>query len=103
MRVVFPVKLDNGVVINGDEDKLLFSNDLDFVGVKGFDARGYRVTNIVGFDGVDLLKRCTNPDCWEIKRSAEGFGENGRNSNPKRPMRRDQAQCIICRGKPKKG
>jgi hypothetical protein len=101
MRVVYPVKFDNGLTIYGNEDKFLINEDREFKGISGFDAKGNRVTNIVGFDGVELLKRCTNPDCWEIKRAAEGFGENGRNSNPRRSMRRDQAQCIQCRAKPK--
>ena len=101
MKVVFPVKLDNGIIINGNEDMFMISNDSKFKGVSGNDAKGDRVTNIVGFDGTDLLKRCTNPDCWEIKRGADGFGERGRNSNPKRSMRRDQAQCIQCRAKSK--
>ena len=102
MRVVFPVKLDNGLIINGNEGFLMINDAQDFIGVKGYDAKGDRVTNIVGFDGVDLLKRCTNPECWEIKRGAEGFGESGRNSNPRRSMRRDQAQCKVCRSKSKK-
>ncbi len=102
MRVVFPVKLDNGLTIYGNENMFKINDSVEFKGVSGYDAKGSRVTNIIGFDGVDLLKRCTNRDCWEIKRGADGFGENGRNSNPKRPMRRDQAQCIECRAKRKK-
>lgn len=99
MRVKFPVKLQNGLIINGTENPFLINNDPDFDGFSGNDANGNRVTHIVGFDGVDLLKRCTNPDCREIKPSISGFGEKGRNSHPQKPMRRDQAQCIECRSK----
>ena len=97
MRVKFPVKLDNGLVIDGNEKSFIISSDPEFDGVSGNDANGDRVTHIVGFDGIDLLKICTNLGCRQIKPSAEGFGEKGRNSNPKRPLRRDQAQCIECR------
>ncbi len=97
MRVVFPVTLDNGLIINGNEKYFLIDNNPDFDGISGYDANGDRVTHIVGFDGTDLLKRCTHPNCRAIKQSANGFGEKGRNSNPKRPMRRDQAQCSECR------
>ena len=93
MRIVFPVKLDSGLTIIGNEKEFLIDNNPDFDGVSGNDANGDRVTHIVGFDGNDLLKRCTNKDCRAIKPAAEGFGEKGRNSNPKRAMRREQAQC----------
>lgn len=99
MRAVFPVRLENGLVVNGNEDYFLISNEPDFDGVSGNDANGDRFTHIVGFDGDDLLKRCTNPSCREIKPCIVGFGEAGRNSNPKKNMRRDQAQCIVCRNK----
>jgi hypothetical protein len=99
MRVKFPVKLENGLIIYGNEDSFLINYDPDFEGLSGNDANGDRVTHIVGFNGADLLKKCTNKDCRKIKPAIEGFGEKGRNSNPKRSMRRDQAQCIDCRTK----
>ncbi|MCL6612987.1 MAG: hypothetical protein K6T66_15760 [Peptococcaceae bacterium] len=101
MKTVFPVHLENGMVIYGNEQPFMISNDPDFKGVSGYDADENRATNIVGFDGRDLLKRCTNPDCLEIKPRAEGFGEKGRCTNPKTKMRRDQAQCKVCRSKKK--
>ena len=99
MRSVFPVKLENGTTIHGNEESFLISRDDDFIGVKGNDAKGSRFTNIVGFDGESLLKKCTN--CGEVKPSAEGFGAEGRCTNSKTGMRRDQAQCKQCRAKKK--
>ena len=99
MRSVFPVKLEDGTTICGNEKPFLISRNDDFIGVKGNDANGSRVTNIVGFDGVSLLKRCTN--CGEVKPSADGFGAEGRCTNKTTGMRRDQAQCKQCRAKKK--
>ncbi len=96
---MFPVHLDNGLIIHGNESYFMISNDPDFDGVSGNDAIGNRFTHIVGFDGNDLLKRCTNANCREIKPCIVGFGEFGRNTNPKKSMRRDQAQCIECRNR----
>lgn len=102
MKVVFPVRLDNDVVITGNEAPFMINDAPDYDGESGKDANGDRVTHIVGFNGYDLLKRCTNPNCRRIKPGAEGFGEQGRNSYPKNPMRRDQAQCKECRAPGKK-
>jgi hypothetical protein len=102
MRVVFPVRLENGMTINAGQEAFMISTDPEFDGVSGYDAHGDRVTHVVGFDGTDLLKRCTHPECREIKPSTSGFGEKGRNSHPAKSMRRDQAQCSECRSKRKK-
>lgn len=102
MIAAFPIRLDNGMVVNGDENPFMISDNPDFKGVSGYDANGDRATHIVGFDGHDLLKRCTKSECAKIKPRAVGFGENGRCTNPKTGMRRDQAQCIECRAKSKK-
>lgn len=105
MKAVFPIKLENElgneIIVNGTEKPFMISNDPNFTGISGFDAEGNRATNIVGFDGKDLLKRCTNPKCFTVKPRAEGFGEKGRSTNPKTGMRRDQAQCKVCRSKKK--
>jgi len=102
MIPVYPITLDNGTVVTGNEEPFMISNEPDFKGVSGYDANKNRATGIVGFDGNDLLKRCTNPECSDaIKPRASGFGENGRCTNPKTGMRRDQAQCKVCRSKRK--
>jgi hypothetical protein len=103
MKAVFPVRLSNGVVVNGNEQSFMISNDPDFEGVSGFDAAGNRATSIVGFDGHDLLKRCTSQNCdTKVKPRESGFGPNGRCTNTKTGLRRDQAQCIVCRAKNRK-
>lgn len=95
MRVIFPVCLDNGTIIHGNESFFLINNSPEFSGVNGLDADNKRVTNIVGFDGKDLLKKCTH--CREIKQSENGFGTEGRSTSP--GQRRDQAQCNECRNR----
>lgn len=50
-----------------------------------------RVTNLVGFDGTNLLKRC--PSCGYDK-SLVGFDYSGRYTDG----RRDQSCCNECRG-----
>lgn len=100
MKAAFPISLENGMIITGNEAPFMISNEPDFKGVSGKDANGNRATNIVGSDGSDLLKKCTDPDCDEpIKPRESGFGSNGRCTNKKTGMRRDQAQCIVCRNK----
>jgi hypothetical protein len=61
--------------------------------VGGVDASGGRVTNIVGFDGRELIKQC--PKCrknWP----ASMYGPSGRPSGGAYE-RRDQADCHECR------
>lgn len=56
----------------------------------GYDSTGARITNIVGFDGTNLLKYC--PSCNLVKLTTE-FGYSGRTTNG----RRDQSECNDCR------
>lgn len=56
----------------------------------GYDSTGARITNIVGFDGTNLLKHC--PSCNLNKRTTE-FGWSGRVTTG----RRDQSECSDCR------
>ncbi|NMA82640.1 MAG: hypothetical protein GX962_02105 [Epulopiscium sp.] len=63
MKAAFPITLENGVIVRGNESPFMISSDPGFKGVSGNDANGNRATNIVGFDGQDLLKRCTRTDC----------------------------------------
>lgn len=98
MKAAYPVSLENGIVINGNEAPFMISDDPAYKGVSGYDADGNRATNIVGFDGSDLLKKCTNSKCKKpIKHRESGFGSEGRCTNKKTGMRRDQAQCKNCR------
>lgn len=53
----------------------------------GYDSNNSRITNVVGFDGTNLLKLC--PNCSNTRTTNE-FGESGRGS-------RDQSHCNICR------
>jgi hypothetical protein len=100
MKAAFPISLENDIVINGNETPFMISDDPAFQGLSGFDANKNRATNIVGFNGSDLLKKCTNPKCKEpIKPREIGFGSEGRCTNKNTGMRRDQAQCKICRSK----
>lgn len=62
-----------------------------FPKINGYDACGNRVTNLVGYNGVDLIKRC--PKCLSDKIVTE-FGYDGRYTN----RRRDQSECTDCRG-----
>lgn len=102
MKAAFPISLEDGTVVIGNEAPFMISDDPNFPGVSGTDANGNRATNIVGFSGQDLLKKCTNAECREpIKPREAGFGSEGRCTNLKTRMRRDQAQCKICRSKRK--
>lgn len=90
MIVRFPVVLDNGRVINGNEKPFEFGDGQRH---NGTDADGNRVTNIVGFDGEYLLKWC--PHCEEVKISLD-FGPEGRPDSDQL-HRRDQSWCLVCR------
>lgn len=56
----------------------------------GYDSTGARITNIVGFNGTNLLKHC--PSCNLDKPTTE-FGWSGRVTTG----RRDQSECSYCR------
>lgn len=49
-----------------------------------------RVTNLVGYDGSSILKRC--PACGVVEQ-LEGFDYEGRDTG----VRRDQSNCMVCR------
>jgi hypothetical protein len=66
-----------------------------FEKTSGYDANGHRITNIVGFDGVELLKEC--PRCGLAKKSS-AFGVSGRKMEQDNEKSiRDQSYCIECR------
>lgn len=56
----------------------------------GYDSTGARITNIVGFDGINLLKHC--PSC-DLDKPTTDFGWSGRVTT----RRRDQSECSNCR------
>lgn len=92
MEVRFPVKLDNGQIIHGDEEPFEFKIEER---LSGYDADGNRITNIVGFDGEYLLK--WRPHCEQVLLSID-FGPEGRpSSDPQH--RRDQSYCMVCRAR----
>lgn len=62
-----------------------------FPKINGYDANNNRVTNLVGYDGIELIKRC--PQCTD--KHITDFGYSGRTTN----MKRDQSQCTDCRGR----
>jgi hypothetical protein len=70
--VKFPVELDNGMVITGNEKPFNFG---DGIKLNGLDSDGDRITNVVGFNGTELMKCC--PNCQDVFPSSE-FGEIGR-------------------------
>lgn len=99
MRI--PIRFDYSVQINYNdgsaENSLIFpaSRGLEvctFSKINGYDANNNRVTNLVGYDGVELMKRC--PHC-DIDKHITDFGYSGRTTNRKR----DQSQCTVCRGR----
>ncbi len=61
-----------------------------FSKISGYDSNNNRITNLVGFDGHELLKVC--PKCSGIKHVTD-YGYSGRYTN----RRRDQSQCSYCR------
>lgn len=78
--------LRNVSVINSTITISAFTMDMS----SGYDANGYRVTNIVGFNGHELLKHC--PRCNRAKPTTK-FGYSGRVTT----STRDQSECNDCR------
>ncbi|UYZ38004.1 hypothetical protein OD350_10140 [Clostridium beijerinckii] len=98
MRI--PINFDSSIHIKYEdgstEDSLIFPGTqglkkCTFNKMNGYDYNNNRVTNLVGYDGQELIKRC--PCCMRDKHVTE-FGYSGRITNRKR----DQSQCTNCRG-----
>lgn len=94
-----PIGFDYSVQINYSDGSSEFSQvfptnrgliSCTFSKINGYDANHNRVTNLVGFDGTELLKKCP---CCEVNKHVTEFGYSGRMTN----ARRDQSQCTLCR------
>lgn len=99
MRTVLPIRFDKSVTITYLDGTIEQSssfpgtrgeNICNFPQINGYDANDNRVTNLVGYDGQTLLKRC--PACG-LDKSPLAYGERGRVTG----RRRDQSQCSDCR------
>lgn len=99
MIMRLPITFDRIISINYSDGSSESSNifptskglmECSFTKINGWDIAGNRVTNLVGYDGVEVLKKC--PACYEIKYVTD-FGYSGRYTN----RRRDQSQCMECR------
>lgn len=96
-----PIRFDYEIGVNysdGTSERTLTfptNRGLDicsFTKINGYDANNNRVTNLVGYDGLEFLKRCTN---CNIDKHVTEFGYSGRTTNG----RRDQSQCSNCRSR----
>ncbi|MBV4420349.1 MAG: hypothetical protein LKF87_08115 [Clostridium tyrobutyricum] len=99
MRI--PIRFDYPVQINYHDGSVETSSvfpagrgliSCTFCKINGYDANNNRVTNLVGYDGIELMKRC--PHCNYDKHVTD-FGYSGRTTNRKR----EQSQCTDCRGR----
>lgn len=90
MDIKFPVRLDNNMIVNSDDEPFRLDEGQKF---NGYDANNNRITNVIGFDGEYLLKWC--PNCKEVHLSID-FGPMGR---PATDGRRDQSWCQVCRAR----
>ena len=99
MIISTPIRFDSKVTITYEDGTI--EDTYEFPGKKGLvkctfpkingrDALNSRVTNLVGYDGNEILKRC--PYCLQHKHVTE-FGYSGRYTNG----RRDQSRCNLCR------
>lgn len=76
----------NVSIIDNSITTMEFSMDMS----SGYDANRNRITNIIGFNGHELLKYC--PAC-RCSKPTTSFGWSGRVTN----SRRDQSDCNDCR------
>ncbi|WP_201261877.1 hypothetical protein [Metasolibacillus fluoroglycofenilyticus] len=99
MHTVLPIKLDHIITINYSDGTNEQSNTFPgtrgtipctFQKINGYDANNNRITNLVGYNGQTLLKKC--PSCKRLL-SPLSYGANGRVTG----RRRDQSQCSDCR------
>jgi len=86
MKITSPVTFDNGMVFSPDGRTHSWNK------MNGYDSAGCRITNIVGHDGSDFLKKCSRGGCGIVLRAVE-FGPAGRDTNGPR----DQSNCADCR------
>lgn len=99
MHTLLPVHFDRNITITYCDGTTEESNSFPgtygiiqcrFPKINGYDANNNRITNLVGYNGHTLLKRC--PNC-EQELSPLDYGASGRVTN----SRRDQSHCIECR------
>jgi len=81
MIITSPVKFDDGTTFFPDGQSHSWAK------INGYDSAGCRITNIVGHDGSDYLKKC--PYCNQIFHAVD-YGPAGRYTNGPR----DQSRCI---------
>ncbi|NLK94511.1 MAG: hypothetical protein GX275_04860 [Clostridiales bacterium] len=63
-----------------------------FSKTSGYDSNNNSVKKLVGYDGIQLIKRCPHCNC---DKHVTEFGYSGRTTD----RRRDQSQCTDCRGR----
>jgi len=99
MYTVLPIRFDRSVTIIYPDGTSEQSHSFPgtrgvtlctFPQINGYDGNNNRVTNLVGHDGTNLLKKCTA--CGLEKYPAD-YGVSGRFTN----KQRDQSQCSDCR------
>lgn len=100
MITEIPIRFDSSVQINYPDGSTEISHTFptgrglipcSFSKTNGHDSNNTRFTNLVGFDGNELLKKC--PKCLAEKHITE-FGNSGRFTNNEH---RDQSNCNDCR------
>lgn len=83
-----PVKFEDGTTFKPDGETHRWDKK------NGYDSKEKRITNIVGHDGKQFIKKC--PHCKrELPETA--FGEMGRDTGE--GTRRDQSNCGECRAR----
>ncbi|MGV8146290.1 MAG: hypothetical protein ACLKAK_10850 [Alkaliphilus sp.] len=100
MIMRLPITFDRSITINysdgsSEKTKIFPANkglvECTFIEINGWDVCHNRVTNLVGYDGIEMAKKC--PRC-NITKHVTRFGYDGRYTN----RRRDQSYCNECRG-----
>ena len=88
MFITPPVQFDDGTTFTPDGTAHTWTKK------NGYDSENKRVTNLVGHDGNQFIKKC--PHCGRELPESD-FGEMGRDTGEK--TRRDQSNCGDCRAR----
>ncbi|MDU4749756.1 MAG: hypothetical protein E6X86_01850 [Clostridium butyricum] len=104
MLMKYPIKFDENITLFFQDGTNIITNVYPTSNsslpckfskkISGYDSSHNRITNLVGFDGIEFLKQCSRSNCCVVLKASD-FGPWGRTMA--NAQHRDQSNCPSCR------